>query len=615
MANTGTGTLTSENYFASCTPAIRTGIDADGLLTITNLQVPTPDELDGIFTGSSTLATGRILEGLFDWRTEVNALTYKLYDLSDLLMDMAVDVSGRLATPESQAGMLDIAPFIYARREEPINNQSWSITGGLRSNSAGAAAADGAYWTVKITSPTGIPYDDKWFQNETNNTRGTRVFCTTLSDGGIVGETQWTVYDVLATLGGHAGHYLVLKPAMAGSTTGSGALTYGAFDFGDTNHYLEPPVTGWLVRGVPNVNPYQPNCAQPPGLLSNQMDPFWFECTQDSFVATESYRKWQEMLVANNKLYEQLYSLPEVQARKQAAIDFKNRLANQMMFGKASSINQTLAGYRSLDTVTFYYPPNIGPTSASGAYVGTAGSTEVVSRKADCIGIYEQHFNRGRVINLAGKAFNIPAMCEALYPLTRYRKEIGMPNYQVVEIMMARQYYPAWNAAMLQYYKSMSQDMLVIQQPLQGSLNKAPLGFVYRDYPLVYPPDITLRVVFHTYWDDLLARAKACGVENAGRQLWVIPWKYNRMGIVNTLRTVREVGDIETLAKVNPFYECQILGRKRWIELMNMCYTVICSAPQAGLIFTGVGGATPEPINQGNESYLQACGFGGGNWA
>jgi hypothetical protein len=93
----------------------------------------------------------------------------------------------------------------------------------------------------------------------------------------------------------------------------------------------------------------------------------------------------------------------------------------------------------------------------------------------------------------------------------------------------------------------------------------------------------------------------------AGRQIWVLPWKYNRLGIINTLRAVREGGNIEDLAKVNPAYACQIKGRKTWTELTNITYTVISSAVNAGMIFVGVGPDVPEAVNQGTESYEGVC--------
>ena len=600
---TPTEALTTENFFASCTPGIRTDLDKSGVMTLTNIEVPTPSELDGIFSGSSQLATLRILEDLFLWKLEVNAMGYKKYDLFDLFTDLAVDVSGKLGGIEKRAGVPEIAPFIYARREEPINNISWKLASGYRSNAAGAVDAAGDYWTVSVTNSEGIPLDDDgsggsdWFhENEI-------VFATTLTEGGTVAHTQWKVKLFVSS-----GDKLVLDPAMptAAPTTGSSAAPGGLFDWGVTNPTLTPPVTGDLVRGTNNVTPWESWCYQPPGLISNQVDPFWFQHSQESYKVSESYRKWQEMIARKNVLYDSFYNLPEAQGRRQAADDFKRRVANQLMFGYPSSREQTLYSYRNLHTATFYYPATLNPTSATDAYVGTAGATEVVTRKADAVGFYWQHKARGRVIDLQGRALNIPALIDLLYGLVRYRKQIGMPNADTVEIMCTSEYHPAFDKAMMLHYKDVYSDQLRFNadasKPLLSNLNLR-----YVEYPLRYPAGVTLRLVFHPFFDDLISRMKTSGNENAGRQLWMLPWKYNRMGIINTVRKTRTVGDIEELAKVNPFYQCQIYGRKTYIDLMNMCFTALSTAPMAGIIFQGVSSAVPEAISKGTEDYVQAC--------
>jgi hypothetical protein len=580
---------TTANFFATCTPAIRTSIETDGIMTMTNVQRPLPSELESIFTSGSSNYYWRNMQDLWAWRFSVMPLTYGKVGLFDFLADNAVDVSGKLTVPEAKDGRLEIAPFVWARREEPITNETWNAASGFRSDVAGDASAAGSYWTVTVSSPTNIPLaegtnESKWFPV------GMKIYARTLTQGNVVADTAWTVAAYIS-----ASNKLVLSPAMP--TTGSG-FGRGAFDWGVANTLLAPPITGTLRRGAVTKNPYESYCEQDPGLISNQEDPFWFGWATTTFNQTESWLKLQAMLAKGNPLFNEFYSLPEARLREQHAKSWKKMLAHMMMYNTPASVYQTTAAYRSLDKVTFYYPPTI---SASAGTVA-AGSSEYISYVADPVGIMEQHHARGRVVNAQNQPFNIPRFETALYGLTRYRDSIGMPNAKIVELHMPQLLYPSFDAAMLQRIKYQSQDMLQMNVDVSRKQNRSPMGFSYREYELQYPADTILRVVFHEFFDDELARQTAVGNAAAGRQIWCVPWKYNRMGIVNSIRTVRELGDIEKLAAVNPDYECKQLSRKYWRERTSVCFTVLCQAPMAGLIFEGLGD-TVEGINQGSSPY------------
>jgi hypothetical protein len=571
-------------FFAQCAPAIRSSVDVSGLMSQTNLEYPKPDELTNIFTSGNPDYNWRNMKDLFMWRLTINALGIKRYGLFDLLADNAIDMSAKLSAPENMSGEYEVKPYIWARREEPINNQSWNITGGRRCLVDGTPDGAGGYWLVTISSPGGVPNDEAWWLIDSSNPMF--VQAVTVTDGGIVSPTQWQVIKYSAGT-------LVLKPAM-------GASPAGTFDWGATNPNLTPPVIGELTRGVNNVSEFEPYCYQPPGLLSNQLDPFWIQFSQDAFNVSESYRLWQARLLDGNPLYKEFYDLPEARYRVQAAEDFKMRLAEQFFFGQPYDSNQTLSLYRDLPKTEFKYPSGVIGSSV------TAGATEYVSRKANAVGIYWQHYARGRVIDIAGQKFNMAAFIDVLYMLTRYRRDIGMPSWNTVEVLMPKAMYPTWNAAMIDMLKDQTRGTLMSLMDLSPKQDTSMPNVFFKDYPLQYPPGVTLRVVFHDAFDDILMRRTSAGIETAGRQLWILPWKYNRMGIINTKKVSRMVGDIEKLAQVNPQFQCQISGRKRWIELINIGWTAVCNAPQAGLIFQGLGQEI-EPISRGSVDYTKAC--------
>jgi hypothetical protein len=473
-------------------------------------------------------------------------------------------MSRKLNVDSIKTSLARIRPYILVNRVASYNNNYWQVSDGQAGDLDGTPNGSGIYWLVTVTSPTGIPAAAGWFNAKE------RVYITGQTDGGTRTDTAWEVMD--STVDGNSVD-LVLKSQNANS-------------FADAES-LEEPVTGLLVRGTANVSDFESFCARPPGLITSNEDEFWIETTRDAQCIDELYEEWRSLVMDNNPLYRNYYDLDPVAYNKQSGEDFQRRFVNSVFFNKALA-NQTLANVNSLADINSVEP----------------GGARCVGKRANAIGIFEQHLQKQRVRDLQGAQLNLPALFKALYRLQRLRESIGVQS-EVIEMAIPSQFYPAFNQAMLQYRKTQMGNEHTFFTNTSPEMKKAPMGFAYTDYPLMWPK-VTLRLVFDRYFDDYLAANTAVGQEDVGRMAWIIDWSKIYVGILASERVVNKTGDLKTLAATDPSYQCVMRVPTSSVTMTSFTWTLICEAPDANLVIHNFSGETPE-VAEDIGDYDQTC--------
>ena len=543
--------MATENIFQKCLPPIRTNIDTCGALTVCDAVVPNADELDTIFKDGSDY---RVMEALFQHDLELKACKARQYGLYDFLMAQKVNMSKKLTSQRIDSGTIRIAPYILAKRKGPINNIFWQVTGGQKCLANGTPNGGGTYWRVDLVSDDAqIPASERWFNADE------RLFIRGKSGGGSVTNTAWKVHS--SSVVGDVTR-VVLSPENSASF------------FPSAN--LESPVTGVAERGVANVNSFESFCSRGPGLIADAFDPFWVQETRDSTCEDEKYNEWRDLVYANNPLYRTLYDLPTIEYNRQTGEDFQRRWVNTVMSNKALP-HQSVNTVDQLDSIT--------GTSPNGDYC--------VGKRANAIGILEQHAQANRVVDLQGGTLNLPALFNELYNMQRLRESLGHPNPNLFEAFIPQQFFPVFNQAMLAYYKTQSGNSTFFIDLSKGN-QKSPMGFVFRDYELIFPAGVTLRVTFDKYFDDFYNANVRAGQADVGRRMWIMDWSKIYPGIFNSERVVNQSGDLKTLAAVDTDYACRGKVTRRTNVLTMFSYTVICESPEVNLIIENFAATTPE---------------------
>ena len=564
-------TNTPQNIFSKILPAIRTNIPTCGLITVCNAVTPLPSELESIFLDGA--GNYRVMEGLFMYQLELNACQIIQSNLFKFLTSNAkVDLKHKISAEMISSGLYRIRPYILAKRINPINNNYWNVAGGTAVDLNGTPDANGVAWQVTVTSPTNIPMSAQWFNQPE------RVFIRGLTGGGSMTNTAWLVANSVLDA---SGSFVTLT--LQSQNLQSFLPTVG----------LTSPVTGLLMRGTANVADFESFCQRGPGLITSNLDEFWIETTRDATCEDELYLKWRELVYANNPLYAQFFDLPTVEYNKQSGEDFQRRFVDTFFWNKALQ-NQTIQNVELLQDI--YTVPLIGESG-----------TRCVGKRANAIGVYEQHAQLNRIVDLQGGQLNLPALFEQLYYMQRVRRDSGANPAvcNVFEIMMPSQFFPSFNQAMLKYYKDQSNGMLQLFQDVnaESRWKESPMGFVYTDFPLIYPMKATLRVVTDLFFDDWFAANYNAGNSNAGRVLWIMDWSRIYMGLFASDRVVNKTGDLKNLAAVDPTFACVMRVPTRTTVLTSWMWTCICECPQGNLILENFSGDVPEPSVKGSYTY------------
>jgi len=557
MANTtNNNLLLAPNAFSKCAPNLSTNIKQCGTVTLCNAIPMTPADLSTAFTSGGNY---RVMSSLLKHDMEIKMCSAKQNGLYDFLMANKVSMGHKIRTEKINSGLIRIAPYVLARQYTNINNEYWQVSNG---------ATNGAYWQVDVTSPTGIPANERSFGP------GNRVFIDGVTGGGTATHTEWLI--ISSTVTGNT-VVLILQAAQAGSYLAASSLT--------------SPTVGIMTRGTANVNDYEKYCDEPAAYLNWNNVPFWTETMRTTVCTSEQYQLWRKLLLADNPLYAEYGDLDEIEKNRQLGADWQKRMVAQMFWGKATNANQTLALYPNLPQIETYPGGNFD-----------VGGAQCVGVRADMIGLYEQMAQCGRIVDLQGAALNLISLFNALYQMMRVREGSTGQNVKSFDLFTDNQTAEAINYAMVtQYYQSKSNNQLRLNYDVNASGNapqSANFGFNFRSYNLFYP-NVRINVVTHYYFDDYVTAQAAVG-NNNGRFLWCLDFTGIYPGIMATNRKVLNTGDLKTLAAIDSSWGCVMEVFTKQTTATSVTGTMVVECPAANLMIenfplTGIIGSNVSP--------------------
>jgi len=541
----------SDNIFTKCLPAYGTDISRCGTVTKCDVALPEADQLNSIFQDES--GKFRINDALYVSDFEIKACQTITNGLYDFLMANKVNMSDRLSVSKVSQDLFDIKPFIQAMQKSIINNEFWTV-------SAGTDPGGTPDWQVDVVSQSNMPVDTRWFAV------GDRVYIDGQAEDGTATRTAW---EVLSSAVASSKVRLTLASQNANSNLDGAKLAN--------------PVTGVLLRGVPNVNDYEEFCAQIPGLNTNKLVPYWLETTRWSMCVDERYEKYHALLRANNPQYKLFGDIEAVQLNKQIGSDFQRRWVNSFFFNKPLA-NQDLNNYNSLEQITT-------PTVSN---LVLADEGRCVGRRANAVGVYEQLAECGRVFDLQGQVLNLQELFNELYNIQRVREAVGIPT-DSIDIFTDSEYCKQFENAMIAYFnqKTGGNSRYVWNMDVKH----AKFGFKFRSFELDWPM-ITINLVTHKYFDDRLAAAKAAGQEHTGRFLWILDFSTIYPGLLGSNRVTLSSGELKDLAKIDNSFLCKMAVDKRTQTLTSFTWTAVVECPSSSLVLENIAFTQPEHLGE-----------------
>lgn len=561
------------NAFVSnqCTPAIRTDIQRHGLMTACNAVVPIPSDLDTLYKSDDDF---RLMTALFLFQMEGNANQAVQSNLSKFFMANKVNVSKRLHFDNLQGDLMMIRPYALLKRKGVINNNYWKAENGAAANADGTLNPSGAYWRMDFSSVTSIPKHAGWF-----NLREW-IFVTGLDGSG--NAIKWAGEVVKSVV---SGNYVqvTLKPQMNNSSLPSARKAN--------------PTKGGATRGAPNVSDFESYCQQEPGLLTSTFEPYWIGETRTTFKEDELYNKWRDLVLKDNILYRELFDLTTSEYNKQVAENFYKKQI-ESMFNNTALANQDVTTIDQLETIT---------TSSD-----SVGGARCVGKRANPIGVYEQHVQCERVVDAQGLKLNLPALFQALYKMSRIRKGAGAPAGAIntFELAMPSTYAVTFHQGMLEYYNTQWRGKVQWNMDIVKS-GVAPMGFKYKEYPLVWPDGMIIRVITDDYFDDYAAFMHQLAVDfndtnwdNLGRRIWIADWSSIYLGIFETNRYTNAPGSKWNLAQdLGVADPCVPRTVKEMNTITTFKWTVVADRTPGNLIIENLSAERPEHDDIGDVNY------------
>lgn len=543
----------SANIFDRCNPAIGTNNNECGALTLCDVATATPDLLEEIFMDGSQF---RDMTSLLATQIEIKACGAKTNGLFDFLWANKKMMKQRAISVPLGPGNTEIAPFIMADQTSVINDEYWSVP----SLTTGLALANGADTQIHVRSRHSVPLNISWFVPRME------VFLFGKTAGGSAVRAAFRVVDARSAVFGGNSTIQVDLVSLNSATLCS-----------TTKSTVTDAFVGFLVRGVPNVADVERWCENRPGLNDKKSVAFWWGTTRWTMCTDEYYEAWFKRLKATNAYFAKFGDIDAAKRNKQYGERFQREWVNSMFWAKPYA-NQTLANYRSLETISSF-------SAATGLYV--PGEGRCVGRRANPIGIYEQLCECGRVLDLQGQRLNLLELFEEyLYPLWRARGDMGIPN-DVIEIYTDSFTAQQITQSMILYYdqKTAGLARFMIDTKEAMKTGNHQLGFFWTEFKLWYP-NTKIRIVTHPFFDDFATAAAAEGttVSSTGSFLWILDWNSIYPFLITSNRKVHRTGDIETLAKIDYNYACVLENPEQEVSLNSLTWGVIVECGATSLI-------------------------------
>lgn len=551
-------TYPTEDIFSKCTPRITTDIRDCGTLTACSAAIPSPGELDTMFKDAS--GDWYIMAALFASQFDLAMNDVKQSPFEQFLAANHVNISKKLTKSQIAPGLDRIQPYVTGTRKGVINNVQWYVTEG---------ASDGGHWKVTVTSPTGIPVSADWFHQYEY------VYIRGLTDDGVQTETMWQVAD--NTVDVDTGHMHIWLDSLNDASFLPDAK-------------VTSPVRGILYRGPNNFSDFESFCKTIPGLIAGNEEPFWFQTSRGPILCEDDLTKeYRELILKGNMLYARWYDLPTTEYNRQTGEDWNRRMCEAYMYNKA------LPGQTIFDFMKAHASGGLEDITIT----DFISNSRCIGKRANAIGWYEQHAQKGRVVDLQGGRLHLLSLANALYKMQQIRENAGMKNSDIFDLMVPSPMMPLFQRAFMEYWKARGvsnyDKMLDPKFEQSGSL-----GFRFRTFQFDWP-DVEVRVITDRYFDHTLDIATKFATSvgdaryaNLGRRIFIIPWQWNYVGILGSKRVVNASGSLAERARVTAADRCKMAVDQITTTMTSTTWCPISELPEAGMILENIANEVPD---------------------
>jgi hypothetical protein len=585
----------SDKFVAQCSPVIDTNYDTCGTITRSSIAHLDAGDLDTLFLKGGLFAD---LDAWLFHSIEMKACGIRRYAWYDWIMANADRTMVRSAISPGQKVMKGeslMHPFIIANQVSIVNKDFWKVTNGWAGSAYDALNSDLALYpltntqlalgtdtdrVIRIESRHGIPMAANWFRVRDV------LYLFNSSASGISQQGNWRV---LASAADEAGTF---TDVLVRSENG-----------GSTGYWDTAPTAGFLIPGINNVNDFERWCSNKVNLDPRKKVLFFYQYFRDARCVSDAYDEVYARLLTANPAFKEFGDLPMAQRNAEDELDSQKRFVNAFFFQKALP-NQNKDDWESLEAIYSIPGTILDP-------MGYADSPELVARRANFEGVFEQLRKCDRTKDLKRQPLNLYEFLDDAYNIARARKSTGKKvtslDYFTNSVFAAN-----FQTAYVNYIDNEfgGKEVFNIEQ---GKLSEA--GMTYDSYIFKRPANVRINIITDEFFDDFYDENLALNQEAMGNLLLCLEigkpgpsggsiyW-----GQIAANRKEYSTATIEQMAKLDSTFLCTMATRGKRQSLTSQAGTVICECPLNSLWIHNF--STAPPIVTGkSQNGLGATGY------
>lgn len=550
--------------YAVCSPSVSNSYNSCGTITRTNLKSLTPAQLLTTFQDGS--GNYRDMTSMLKNTFELKLCGIKTNGLYDFLMSSAEGRGNRVNKRTISGTESYIEPFILAKQRSIINDDYWAIDTGFATGdytpvvTGPLTSVAGGTRVIRVFSRHGLDAGNEWFVN------AHKVHIFSRAAGGDAEKGQWRVIA-----------------SATNTVTNKIDVLLADENAGTNTPFDATPEDGYLVIGTNDISDWESWCNNRPALNDRKLIPFFFQTSRQALCVDSHYKEFLQKAMDVNPLFEVFGDVPLAERNRQIGERAQREWVNSFFWGKPLA-NQTISTYTSLSAIN----------SVDGTLMGY---------RANAVGVYEQLRNCGRVVDRQNQKLFIRDFLDDIYDVVRARETSGIPN-RSIDVYTDSETAELFKRGMIEYYNSQAGGLARFNIPvedgnIEGSMQG--IGFWATSYKVDFPAGVTINIVTHPFFDDIVTAAKAESFESTGRFLWVLDLGKGGSiypGIIGSARVSATVNQIEDLRKVNASYHCVINNPTKELTLSSTTWTVIVECPAANLIYENFSNEVPDGVNK-----------------
>lgn len=526
-------------------------------LTRATVAPLTPAEFEGM--DHKELAVMKAYEDA----AEARLVGYKPHSLDTLLFSSIgklKQVPGTKTVDRFSANL----PYVLRTQESQYHYDYFRILSGEATAGAGEGSVHTGSWDITVSTSDDDLYGNRVVDIHKAFVPGNYLFVDSADMTGD-GSSRSTAHKIMASVAGDTTAQAVVTIRPLFTESGWGDLTSG-------QKAVQQPTFGICHLGTNSINDEEKWCGQLPSDLARHTLVDYLQVSRYTFKYNKEYEDMQKRILGGkvNTFLESFRAIPLAEQNRQAYAHHMAQWRNSIFFGQPINELQSPEHYASVAVDT-----------DEDALVRDPESNDILTYKANALGIRTLLSNASQITDLKGAPLNMDLLFDRVYNVKKNREVGGSGEVEIVDLMTDKDTADGIARVLIAFLKA--QYGTNIQQNMeQGKVmdEQGSVHFTYNRYHLAQF-GVTIGIFVQNYFTDRVAAMPrgtggthgAQDLRSRGASIWAIEWTDLNIAMAGAnSNKVENKG--KTWQSANKDYACIITPNTEWVDLRSRTWTV-----------------------------------------